>query len=48
MTTDADEYKAELMAVLLMSAATAGAEPMKPGASGRSAERARRLATPLG
>ncbi|MFF4599130.1 hypothetical protein [Amycolatopsis sp. NPDC001319] len=48
VTTDVDEYEAELIAVLLMSAATAEAEPLKPGASGRSADRARRLASLLG
>ncbi|MFF0147526.1 hypothetical protein [Amycolatopsis sulphurea] len=48
VTTDSDEYEAELMAVLLMSAATSDDAPLRPGASGRAAERARRFASVLG
>ncbi|GAA3580014.1 hypothetical protein GCM10022222_76000 [Amycolatopsis ultiminotia] len=48
VTTDSDEYEAELMAVLLMSAATADEAPLRPGASGPAADRARRFASVLG
>jgi hypothetical protein len=48
VTSDENEYEAELIAVLLMSEATAGVAPLRPGASGRSADQARRLASLLG
>lgn len=48
VTTDADEYEAELMAVLLLSAATSDDAPVRPEASGPAAERARRFASVLG
>jgi hypothetical protein len=48
VTTGSDEYEAELIAVLLMSAATTTAPAIQPGASGRAADQARRLATLLG
>jgi hypothetical protein len=48
VTSDDDEYEAELIAVLLMSEATAGVAPLRPGASGRPADQARRLASLLG
>jgi hypothetical protein len=48
VTTDDDEYEAELIAVLLMSEATAGVAPLRPGASARSADQAQRLASLLG
>ncbi|MEQ0565539.1 ImmA/IrrE family metallo-endopeptidase [Amycolatopsis sp. NEAU-NG30] len=48
VTTGSDEYEAELIAVLLMSAATSDAPAVQPGASGRAADQARRLAALLG
>ncbi|WP_410670322.1 hypothetical protein [Amycolatopsis sp. cmx-4-68] len=48
VTSGADEYEAELIAVLLMSAATTGPPAVQPGASGRAADQARRLAALLG
>ncbi|GAB3145181.1 hypothetical protein [Amycolatopsis sp. NPDC004378] len=48
VTTGTDEYEAELIAVLLMSAATSEPPAVQPGASGRAAEQARRLAALLG
>ena len=48
VTTGADEYEAELIAVLLMSAATSEPPAVRPGASGRAADQARRLAALLG
>jgi hypothetical protein len=48
VTTGTDEYEAELIAVLLMSAATSEPPAVQPGASGRAADQARRLAALLG
>lgn len=48
VTTGTDEYEAELIAVLLLSEATAAPAAVHPEASGRAAEQARRLATLLG
>ncbi|WP_033294329.1 hypothetical protein [Amycolatopsis jejuensis] len=48
VTTDGDEYEAELIAVFLMSAATSDDVPLRPGASGPAADRARRFASLLG
>ncbi|WP_409464121.1 hypothetical protein [Amycolatopsis sp. GA6-003] len=48
VTTNADEYEAELFAVFLMSAATADDAQLRPGASGPAADRARRFASLLG
>jgi hypothetical protein len=48
VTTGTDEYEAELIAVLLMSAATSEPSAVQPGASGRAADQARRLAALLG
>ncbi len=48
VTTGTDEYEAELMAVLLLSAATSEPAAVQPGASGRAADQARRLAALLG
>jgi sirohydrochlorin ferrochelatase len=48
VTSDTDEYEAELIAVLLMSAATSEPPAVQPGASGRAADQARRLAALLG
>ncbi|RSM44370.1 hypothetical protein DMA12_16160 [Amycolatopsis balhimycina DSM 5908] len=47
VTSGADEYEAELIAVLLMSAATSEPPAVRPGASGRAADQARRLAALL-
>ncbi|WIX99639.1 hypothetical protein QRX60_37135 [Amycolatopsis mongoliensis] len=48
VTTGTDEYEAELIAVLLLSAATSEPPAVQPDASGRAAEQARRLAALLG
>ena len=48
VTTGSDEYEAELIAVLLMSAATTRPPAVQPGASGRAADQAIRLASLLG
>jgi hypothetical protein len=48
VTSGSDEYEAELIAVLLMSAATSEPPAVQPGASGRAADQARRLAALLG
>lgn len=48
VTTSSDEYEAELIAVLLMSEATTEPPAVVPGASGRAADQARRLASLLG
>jgi hypothetical protein len=48
VTSGRDEYEAELIAVLLMSAATSEPPAVQPGASGRAADQARRLAALLG
>ncbi len=48
VTTGGDEYEAELIAVLLMSAATTEPPAARPGVSGRAAEKAMRLASLLG
>ncbi len=48
VTTHADEYEAELIAVFLMSAATSEDAQLRPGASGPAADRARRFASLLG
>ena len=48
VTTSSDEYEAELIAVLLMSEATAEPPSVQPGASGRAADQAMRLASLLG
>lgn len=48
VTSGADEYEAELIAVLLLSAATSEPPAVQPGASGRAADQARRLAALLG
>ena len=48
VTAGTDEYEAELIAVLLMSAATNEPPAVQPGASGRAADQARRLAALLG
>ncbi|WP_370963205.1 hypothetical protein [Amycolatopsis sp. cg9] len=48
VTSGTEEYEAELIAVLLMSAATSEPPAVQPGASGRAADQARRLAALLG
>lgn len=48
VTTCSDEYEAEFIAVLLMSEATAEPPAVQPGASGRAADQAMRLAALLG
>jgi hypothetical protein len=48
VTTGTDEYEAELIAVLLLSEATAAPAAVHPAASGRAADQARRLAALLG